>query len=142
MKKSLILTLVFAAISFGIASAQNITRPTESSKSKPEQKTEKSTHARPGSQAPTTQPSGQTDVKKGKKGEKGTKGEKGKHKGHDKPHKGKGKAKGHKKGQHDKDAKGKKGDYDKDHTKRKDKSGRIPIDAAKNAKTQKQGDKN
>ena len=94
MNKSIILSFVFALIASG-AFAQTITRPAETEKPKQEKQADKSmpTDARPGTQAPTTRPSGQTEVEKGKpgkKGQKGKKGKNGKRKGQHKDHKGKG----------------------------------------------------
>ena len=94
MNKSIILSFVFALIASG-AFAQTITRPAETEKPKQEKQADKSmpTDARPGTQAPTTRPSGQTEVEKGKpgkKGQKGKKGKNGKRKGQNKDHKGKG----------------------------------------------------
>lgn len=108
MNKSIILSFVFALIASG-AFAQNISRPAETEKPKQEKQADKSmpTDARPGTQAPTTRPSGQTEVEKGKpgkKGQKGNKGKNGKRKGHSKDHKGKGKAKGHDESHHSDDA--------------------------------------
>lgn len=144
MKKSLILTFVFAAFSFVGAFAQNISRNSEPTKPKEEKNVDKAapTDARPGSEAPTSRPSEQS------------KGEKGKRKGHHKKHKGKGKAKGHHKSQHDKEGheghKHPKGDDGHKHHKGDEGTGRgasgkvekavkPPVDAPRKSRTNKQG---
>ncbi len=149
MIKSLILTFVFAAISFAGAFAQTISRPAEAPKPNQAQKTEKTTptDARPGAEVPTTRPSGKPEVENG---EKAKPGKKGKHKGHHKPRKGKGKAKGHKDGQHDHDADGdheghnhgKGGESHGRRTEDNTKNSKPPVEAPSGRTPKKQGEKN
>ena len=134
MKKSFILTFVFAAISFaGVFAQTNNTRPAPADRVKLEQNQDKASpsDARPCAETPKTRSSTQ------KKGEKGEKGDKGKHKGHkkgkghSKDHTGKGKAKGHHKG-HDHESQGENHQgRKKDKTRQKDKAGKVPEEAPK-----------
>lgn len=147
MKKSLILTFVFAAISFAGAFAQNTSRPAEAPKPKQEQKSEKSTptDARPGVEVPTTRPSDNQAVEKGKKAKPGGKG---KHKGQHKTRKGKGN--GQKDGSHDQDADGdhkghNHGKGGESHGRRAEdntKNSKPPVEAPSGRKPKKQGEKN
>jgi len=151
MKKSLILTFVFAAISFVGVFAQNDSRPGAAEKPKLEQPTNKATpsDARPGSETPKTRPAPQKEVEKAEKGEKGQKGKKGdkgkkkghkKGKGHTKDHKGK--AKGHHKGHdHESEGEGQQG-RTKEKTRNTDKNGKIPEEAPKGRKPLPQKERN
>ncbi|MFN0176400.1 MAG: hypothetical protein ACKVU0_17295 [Saprospiraceae bacterium] len=154
MKKSLILTFVFAWISCASVFAQNDTRPGAAEKPKLEQPTHKAnpSDARPGAETPKTRPAPKKEVEKGEKGEKsekakkGEKGEKGKKKGHKK---GKGhtkdhngKAKGHHKGHHHESEGEVPQGRTKDKTRNTDKNGKVPEEAPKGRKPLPQGEKN
>jgi len=142
MKKSLILSFVFATMSFAGVFAQNNSRPAPAGKPKLEQNNDKANpaDARPGAETPKTRPS--TNKEKVEKGDKGKHKGHEKGKGHSKNKKGKGKAKGHHKG-HDHDSEGESNQgRTKDKTRNADKNGKVPVEAPKGRKPLPQSEKN
>lgn len=159
MKKSIILTGLFALIASGGVFAQTLSRPAETGTPKEEKKVEKTTpsEARPGAEAPETRP---TNPKEGEKAEKSTqpearaKSNNGKKKGHSKGPRGKGKAKGHNKEKHDQEAEeSHEGHNHGDSAKKpgqtaepkkgnRQKDSKPPVETPKSDKQQKTGEKN